>query len=64
MRDRLRLKPAQLKKLIQIAGDRRRRRDTRLWAMTQLVEGGYEGPSCLKTVTAIGPGPDLVVAVR
>jgi hypothetical protein len=41
MRDRKKLKPAQLKKLIQIAGDRRRRRDTRLWAMTQLAEGGY-----------------------
>ena len=38
---RLRLKPPQLEKLVQIAGDRRRRSETRHWAREQLEAAGY-----------------------
>lgn len=70
MHDRLRLKPAQLKKMVQIARDGRRRQDIRDWAMTQLAEVGYvledRGPArrrATKAVTAISPGPGLAVTV-
>jgi hypothetical protein len=39
--NRLRLKPAQADKLMRLAADKRRRQETRLWAITQLEAIGY-----------------------
>jgi hypothetical protein len=51
--DRLRLKAAQAEKLEQLASDKRRRAETRLWAMNQL---GVVDIELMKKVTArLGP---------